>query len=146
MPRKTVPIQADDIYKIQQPSACRLSPDGKNVAVVVSCPDKETLKNLSHVWLVPTDGGPARPFTQGKGGDNHPRFSPDGRTLAFLSARSGKSEIWTMPTDGGEAKQLTKLRRHDRRLRILSGRAEARDRLCSAGPGRQRAGGEEEAR
>ncbi len=109
MPRKPVPIQADDIYKIQQPTTCRLSPNGRNVAVVVSRPDKETLKNLSHIWMVPTDGGPARPFTQGKGGDSRPRFSPDGRTLAFLSARSGKSEIWTMPTDGGEAKQLTKL-------------------------------------
>jgi dipeptidyl aminopeptidase/acylaminoacyl peptidase len=109
MPRKPVPIQADDIYRIQQPTTCRLSPDGRNVAVVVSRPDKETLKNLSHIWMVPTDGEPARPFTQGKGGDSRPRFSPDGRTLAFLSARSGKTEIWTMPTDGGEAKQLTKL-------------------------------------
>jgi len=109
MPRRPVPVQADDVYRIQQPSECRVSPDGARVAVVVGRPDKETLKNLSHIWMVPTDGGPPRQFTQGKGGDSRPRFSPDGRTLAFISARSGKSEVWTMPTDGGEARQLTKL-------------------------------------
>ena len=109
MPRKPMPILADDIYKIRQPATCRLSPDGKNLAVVVGQPDKESLKNLSHIWMVPTGDGAPRQFTQGKGGDSQPRFSPDGRTLAFLSARSGKSEIWTMPTDGGEARQLTKL-------------------------------------
>lgn len=109
MPRKRMPVQADDIYKIQQPSTCRLSPDRKHLAVVVAQPDKETLKNLSNIWMVPTDGGEPRPFTRGKGGDGNPRFSPDGKSLAFLSARSGKTEVWTMPTDGGEARQLTKL-------------------------------------
>jgi len=102
-------IQAEDIYEIQQPTECRLSPDGTKVAVVVTRPDRESLKNLSHIWMVPTDGSPARQFTQAKAGDTKPQFLPDGRTLAFISNRSGKPEVWTIPVDGGEAKQLTKL-------------------------------------
>ncbi|MFB3908340.1 MAG: prolyl oligopeptidase family serine peptidase [Candidatus Eisenbacteria bacterium] len=53
--------------------------------------------------------GAPRPFTSGSGMDTSPRFSPDGKSLAFLSDRSGKTEIWIVPTDGGEARQLTKL-------------------------------------
>jgi len=103
------PIAADDIYRIQQPTKCCLSPHEDNVAVVVNRFDKDSLKLRSHIWLVPTRGGTPRQFTHGKSADHSPRFSPDGRTLAFISNRSGKSEVWMMPTDGGEAHQLTKL-------------------------------------
>ncbi|MBD3161931.1 MAG: prolyl oligopeptidase family serine peptidase [Candidatus Eisenbacteria bacterium] len=106
MPR---PIEAEDLYRIQQPSTCRVSPDGTSVAVVVTQPDRKTLKNRSTIWMVPTDGGKARPFTRSEKSDHTPRFSPDGRTLAFLSSRSGKSEIWTIPVSGGEAEQRTTL-------------------------------------
>jgi dipeptidyl aminopeptidase/acylaminoacyl peptidase len=106
MPRRITP---EDLYKIRQPGECRLSPGGTRLAVVVSQSDKETLKRFSNIWVVPTGGGEPRQFTQGKYSDGSPRFSPDGRTIAFLSNRSGKSEVWTIPTDGGEARQLTKL-------------------------------------
>jgi dipeptidyl aminopeptidase/acylaminoacyl peptidase len=110
MSPKREPVQADDIYRIRQPLECRLSPGGTRAAIVVKQADKETLKYGSHIWIAPTAGGglPYQ-FTYGKGGDHHPRFSPDGRNLAFLSGRSEKSEIWIMPVDGGEARQLTKL-------------------------------------
>lgn len=110
MPADSRSIQAEDIYSLRQPLDLRLSPDGSRLAVVVRKADRETLKYLSHIWMVPTSGGGSPyQFTQGTGGDSTPRFSPDGRNLAFLSARSGKSEIWIMPVGGGEARQLTKL-------------------------------------
>lgn len=109
MPRNAKPVQADDIYRIQQPVECRVSPDGSRVAVVVTQAEKDELKYRSHIWIVPTAGGAPVQFTRGKGRDGHPRFSPDGKSIAFLSDRSGGSEIWTIPVDGGEARQLTKL-------------------------------------
>ncbi len=103
-------IRADDLYRIRQPSECRLSPDGSRLVFVVTSSDKEALRQVSHLWCLPLEeGGEPRQFTQGKGGDSSPRFSPDGKTIAFLSARSGKSEVWTIPVDGGEARQLTRL-------------------------------------
>jgi len=102
-------ITPQDLYQIQQPTECRLSPDGQEIAVTVSRSDKETLKAQSHLWMVPARGGEPRQFTRGKDNETSPRFSPNGKTLAFLSTRSGKTEIWTIPTDGGEASQLTRL-------------------------------------
>jgi acylaminoacyl-peptidase len=106
MPRR---ITADDLYRIQQPGECRLSPDASKLAVVVARSEKEKLHRISHIWMVPVSGGKPRQFTQGNHSDSHPRFSPDGRFVAFISNRSEKSEIWVIPTDGGEARQLTKL-------------------------------------
>ncbi len=102
-------ITPEDLYRIQQPGECRISPCGTRLAVVVARSDKETLLRISNIWMVPTGSGTPRQFTQGNRSDSSPRFSPNGRMLAFLSNRSEKSEVWTIPTDGGEARQLTKL-------------------------------------
>ena len=104
-------IRADDLYNIRQPVACRLSPDGTRAVVAVTQPDRESLKNQTHLFMIDTAPGGAKPrqFTQGKHSESGPRWSPDGRTVAFVSARSGKSEIWTIPADGGEASQVTKM-------------------------------------
>ncbi|MBI2922743.1 MAG: S9 family peptidase [Planctomycetes bacterium] len=105
------PIRPDDIFRLRQPFACRLSPGGDRVLTVVSQPDREQLKNVAHLWVVGVGGNPLPPrqFTHGKHSESNPRWSPDGKSLAFLSGRSGKGEIWTIPADGGEARQLTKL-------------------------------------
>jgi dipeptidyl aminopeptidase/acylaminoacyl peptidase len=65
-----------------------------------------------HIWLVPDTGGAARRLTDGDWDDDLPRFSPDGRTLAFRSNRtagratSSASELWLVPVDGSAAPQL----------------------------------------
>ncbi|MCE9581384.1 MAG: DPP IV N-terminal domain-containing protein, partial [Planctomycetes bacterium] len=104
------PVRIDDIFRIAQPVACRLSPDGSRAVVGVSQPDREQLKNVAHLWMCDVAGeSKPRQFTQGKQSESNPKWSPDGRTIGFLSARSGKSEIWLIAADGGEARQLTKL-------------------------------------
>ena len=67
----------------------------------------EKSEYLSHIWVVPSAGGPPRRFTRGEESATSPSFSPDGRFLAFSSSRSGSNQIWVMPVDGGEAKQVT---------------------------------------
>ena len=111
MPRRT-PIRPEDIYEIRVPTDCRLSPGGGRLAMAVTQADREPLKSTSHLWVA--EVGDAREprctqFTHGKHSERMPRWSPDGKTIAFLSARSERTELWTIPADGGEGRQLTKL-------------------------------------
>ncbi|MBK8229417.1 MAG: S9 family peptidase [Candidatus Eisenbacteria bacterium] len=110
MPKKK-PVTAEDIYRLQLPGTLRLSPKGDRLVVAVGRADKEKLANLASLWLIDLrpDGAAPRQFTQGKWGDGSPRWSPDGKSVAFVSNRSGKAELWVIPADGGEARQLTKL-------------------------------------
>jgi dipeptidyl aminopeptidase/acylaminoacyl peptidase len=57
------------------------------------------------LWRIPLTGGRADQITTGDL-DTRPRFSPDGRTLLYLSTRSGKSQPWLLPLAGGEPTQL----------------------------------------
>src|SRR5258708_4106689 len=59
------------------------------------------------IWVVPSTGGTARQLTQQPGRDSQPKFSPDGRRIAFVSDRDGSQQVYVMPADGGPAKQVT---------------------------------------
>ena len=85
MPR---PPRAEDLSRLRVPTEPRLSPDGSLVALTVQtvAPGQDGYRHA--IWLAPTDGSsPARKVTLGSKHDRAPRFSPDGRTLAFLSDR-----------------------------------------------------------
>jgi dipeptidyl aminopeptidase/acylaminoacyl peptidase len=99
----------DDLLGVKSVSDPQVSPDGKWVVYVMSELDRSTDKSNSDLYLIPTSGGEPKRLTTSAGADNHPRWSPDGKTIAFVSTRSGSSQIWLLPLDGGEARQLTKL-------------------------------------
>ena len=99
----------DDLLAVKSVSDPQVSPDGKLVAYVVSEVDRESGKSNSSLWLVPITGGEPKRLTTTPGTNNHPRWSPDGKTVAFVSSRGGTSQVWLMPIDGGEPRQLTKL-------------------------------------
>lgn len=61
------------------------------------------------LWLAPLSGGVARRLTSGAGPVSHPRFSPDGRHIAFTGCYEGPSEVYLMPADGGHATRVTYL-------------------------------------
>ena len=98
----------DDMIKLHRISGAAVSKDGKWVAYGVSTPDLEANRSVSNVWIVSTSGGDPIQVTQG-GHDSSPAWSPDGKTLAFLSARDSSSQIYLLSMEGGEAKKLTKL-------------------------------------
>jgi Tol biopolymer transport system component len=88
----------------------RLSPDGKQVAFVRTTTDLAAGKRNADVWIVPADGSaPPRALTRHEKTDNAPRFSPDGRTLAFISTRSGAPQVYLLDLGGGEPRKLTDL-------------------------------------
>jgi len=104
------PIQPEDIYLLRTVSDPQVSPDGKRVAYVVSWNDRDSDKIRMAVYVAPVDGRqPARRFTQGTR-DHSPRWSPDGRYLAFVSRRGEKNQLFLAPLDGGEPRQVTKAR------------------------------------
>ena len=101
------PVRPDDLYLLRSVNDPQVSPDGRRVAFVVGRADHESDGDHRQVWVAPTDGRePARPFTTG-GEDHSPRWSPDGRFLAFVSDRGEKNQIFLAPLDGGEPRQLT---------------------------------------
>jgi dipeptidyl aminopeptidase/acylaminoacyl peptidase len=103
-------ITAEDLLKMHRVGEAQISPDGKWVAYTVSTPDMDANRNASNLWVVGTSGAEAMQLTR-SGHDSSPVWSPDGKTLAFLSSRSGDSQVYLLPMDGGggEARQLTKL-------------------------------------
>lgn len=59
------------------------------------------------IWVVPTNGGAARPLTQHTARDREPKFSPDGKEIAFVSDREGSPQVYIMPAEGGTPRQVT---------------------------------------
>jgi dipeptidyl aminopeptidase/acylaminoacyl peptidase len=100
-------IAPEDLFRYRLVSDPQLSPDGERVVYVLQRTDAEKNKYFKNLWLV--DDGGDRPFTQGDVNDASPRWSPDGRSIAFTSDRGERCQLWRIRTDGGEAEQLTQL-------------------------------------
>ena len=94
-----------ELRSVQDP---QFSPDGQRVAFVVSEPLKGE-KRIRHIWLYEKKTGTARQFTYSEKSETWPRWSPDGKKLAFLSNRGGdEQQIYILNMSGGEAAAVTK--------------------------------------
>src|SRR5712671_985000 len=103
-------ITIDDFFQIRDVSQPELSPDGQWVAYAVRTRMLKEDKNEQRLWMVSTRGGDAIPLTAEGVSSAHPRWSPDGKFLAFLSARNGaKNQVWLLDRRGGEAQKLTEV-------------------------------------
>ena len=102
------PLQPSDIFELKTVGDPRISPDGAWVAYTVSSLDKKDDTADTDIYMAPTAGGPAVRLTSSKKPENSPRWSPDGRYLAFLSGRDGKkTQVYLLDRRGGDAQQLT---------------------------------------
>ena len=103
------PIRFEDLMEFQRLSDPQISPDGRWVAFVVNQQNLENNDSHSHLWLVPFLGGEPKQLTRGNSTESRPRWSPESRSLAFISSRSGSSQVWRIYVEGGEAWQVTKV-------------------------------------
>ena len=102
------PITIDDYFQIREVEGPKLSPDARWVAYTVKTASLKEDNSEQRIWMVPFAGGEAVPLTAEGVSSRNPRWSPDGKYLAFLSARhEGKTQIWLLNRIGGEAQRLT---------------------------------------
>ncbi len=105
-------ITSEMIVNIRNISEVQLSPDSKNIIFQTARQrqdDENPGPQLSEIWMMNTNGGNPFRFTYNTKSDQIPRWSPDGKLIAFISTRgeSDKAQIFLIPFDGGEAVQLT---------------------------------------
>ncbi|HEY8532152.1 MAG TPA: hypothetical protein VIL08_07875, partial [Limnochorda sp.] len=100
-------LTSTDLLKIRLIGDVDVSPDGERVVAVVQevKPETNEYRRSLHLWQ--RERG-LRPFTAGEQ-DVHPRFSPDGTWIGFISRRSGQPQLWRIPVAGGEAEQVTRI-------------------------------------
>src|SRR6266481_6444480 len=101
-------VTFDDMIRLHRIAEPQVSRDGKWAAYTVSTPDIDANRGVSNIWVISTVGGAAMQLTQ-SGHDSSPVWSPDGKTLAFLSSRAGESQVYLLSMQGGEAHALAKL-------------------------------------
>ena len=112
MPENKRPVTAEDLYRLVIVEEPRISPDGRYVAWVRQQAREFSNDYRRDIWLSSRDGAACLRLTR-SGADSSPRWSPDGRSLAFVSTRSGSAQLYLLPVaaPGGEARQLTDMPR-----------------------------------
>jgi len=110
---KTSPhrLTAEHLWRLARPSQTTLSPDGAQACVAVSTYDIGENKGRSRLWILSTFGGEPRVLTEAGEKDGEPRWSPDGRSIAFVSRRERDDEpqLYVIAPDGGEARRVTSM-------------------------------------
>src|SRR5260370_12469423 len=101
-------VTIDALFQLREVQDPQLSPDTQWVAYTVKTLNLKEDKSEERIWIVPFGGGDAIPMTAEGVSSSQPRWSPDGKYLAFLSARNeGKTQVWLLNRSGGEAQRLT---------------------------------------
>jgi dipeptidyl aminopeptidase/acylaminoacyl peptidase len=100
----------DDLIGSVRIADPQLSPDGRTVVFVRTVTNGTTGARNADIWSVPADGsGPPKELIAGPGSESTPRFSPDGRHVAFISTRDGAPQVYVADAGGGNVKQVTAL-------------------------------------
>ena len=103
------PFDVDALMKLARVSDPQVSPDGKTVAFTVQSVDLAANTKPTSIYIVPLAGGTPTKISSGGTLNERPRWSPDSKSIAFVSDRGGSSQLWLMAPDGTDAHQITSL-------------------------------------
>ncbi|MGE3842495.1 MAG: LpqB family beta-propeller domain-containing protein [Vicinamibacterales bacterium] len=101
---------ARDLVVLDRLSEHTVSPDGSRIALVVSAVDLDGNRRRSDIWMTGIDGSSPTRLTDHEASDTSPAWTPDGRSILFLSSRSGSSQVWrSTPNPAEPPVQVTSL-------------------------------------
>ena len=104
------PMTIDDLLVAIRVTDPQVTADGRQVAYVRATTDLQAGRRNGDIWIVPSDGSAApKLLVGGDKGESAPRFSGDGKKLAFISTRAGAPQVFVRDVGGGEPRQVTKL-------------------------------------
>ncbi len=102
------PIEIEDLYRLFSLTDVTVDPAGRRVAFTAARPVAEADDYESRIWVYDRETGTTRPWTREDVRSSSPRWSPDGRHLAFLRrSQGGPAQLCVMSADGGESRELT---------------------------------------
>ncbi|MBX7115478.1 MAG: S9 family peptidase [Myxococcaceae bacterium] len=104
---KSHPYTVKDQVTLRRLASLDVSADGKQVALVVRETDLEANRGRMDIWLVNSDGTGLKQLTTHPENDSDVRFAPDGKSVYFLSARSGTQQVYRLSLEGGEPVAVT---------------------------------------
>lgn len=95
----------EDLLKIRRVGDPQLSPDGKRVALTIGDVNFDANRTLTQIYIMSSAGGDMKQLTNGTGSASSPRWSPDGKKLAYITG----DQVWVMEPDGSNKEQVTKI-------------------------------------
>ncbi|MGH9938657.1 MAG: prolyl oligopeptidase family serine peptidase [Blastocatellia bacterium] len=113
VPASAQPVQSKrgllptDLSAIKDVSDAQISPNGSKVVYVVSEAAPDRSRAVSRLWIVPAAGGEPKRLTTCDASESTPRWSPDGKWIAFYSNRSKRDGLWIVSAEGGEPRLVT---------------------------------------
>ncbi|WP_318614683.1 S9 family peptidase [Sporosarcina sp. YIM B06819] len=100
-------VAVEDLFSLQSVTNPQLAPNGKEALFVRTHIEQEDNQYVSHLFHVDLVSNEVTQWTHGKGSVSSPKWSADGKQIAFLSDRDDKNQVFILPARGGEAKKLT---------------------------------------
>lgn len=95
----------EDLLKIRRVGDPQVSPDGKRVAFTIGDVNVDANRTVTQIYIMSSAGGDMKQLTSGAGSSSSPRWSPDGRKIAYITG----DQVWVMEPDGSNKEQVTKI-------------------------------------
>ena len=95
----------DELMKVRRVGDAQLSPDGQHVAFTIGDVNFDANRTLTQIYVIPIGGGSLKQLTRGDSSASSPRWSPDGKKIAYVTG----GQIWVMDDDGDDKEAVTKI-------------------------------------